>query len=258
MNQQIHALIFLLFSLVFISTAHAEPVKIIQVDIEVDGLDGDLLSNALNFMDINQRRNDKDLSAVIVLEMHKLAPKQISKSLKAYGYFHPSIKSDIKVIGDDYLAKYTIDLGKSIRLKTIDIKWLGAGANDKILQQQMSVFPAKEGDILDQQAYDKAKTDLLEKANEIGYPKAKSVEHRIEVDPADYSAIIYLHLDTGPLIYYGKITVQQDFLKPELIEGYIDIQSGQLFTPSSLLATQESISKSNYLVLLILNQSLRK
>jgi translocation and assembly module TamA len=217
-----------------------------SVEVVISGLKGEMLSNALGYLSLYQQRDNANLDATLIAELHREAPQQIADSLKPFGYFNPSIEGDLQQTESGFTARYQVEPGQPVRVKTVDVRWRGPGKDDAQLQKLLARFPAKPGEPLQQAAYDKAKTKLLERAARRGYPEAKAVQHRIEVDLKDNSAAILLHLDTGPLIRFGEVRVKQDFLDPQLVAGFIDLKPGMRFSPKLLLGMEEDLSQSDY------------
>ncbi len=79
-----------------------------------------------------------------------------------------------------------------------------------------------------------------------GYPKAKFIKSEWLIDLEKNSADLTLHMDTGPLYYFGDINFKQDFLDPELIQKYVTIEKGAPYSHEALLEFQQNLIASNY------------
>src|SRR5699024_2915158 len=68
----------------------------------------------------------------------------------------------------------------------------------------------------------------------------------IRVDPRSNTADVALVLDTGERYYFGKVDVEQDFLKPEFVRKFVPIKPGDPFDADRLVDLQLILSDTDY------------
>ena len=76
---------------------------------------------------------------------------------------------------------------------------------DVKLPHARKVFPLREGNVLNQVRYEKAKGEIRDKAQELGYLDSDFSVHRIEIFRSELKARIELVLTTGPQYRFGEI-----------------------------------------------------
>jgi len=209
--------------------------------VRIDGLEGAMLTNAERYVELFQRKNDPDLSARWRKELHADAPEQIREALQPFGYYSTEIESSLTEEKGDWIAVYKVTLGPPVRVSATDIRWLGPGAEQTVLQDAVRKFPLKKGDVFVHKTYEDGKIDLQDAAYEIGYVKVKLVKHEVRVNPEKNDATIYLELDTGPRYRFGTITLHQDIIDPGLLQQFVTLKQGEPYSNRELLKFQQSV-----------------
>jgi translocation and assembly module TamA len=216
------------------------------VDIKINGLDGEYKDNVLNYLDLEKRRENENFTVTWLKRLHAKAPDQIRAALEPFGYYNPNIDASLTEKDGKWLAVYDVDLGLPIKVSKVDVRLIGAGADEPILQQSVSTFPLNVGDILDHQRYDEGKSAIIEAASGYGYVKVKPEKAQVRVDRETSQAEIELVIDTGPRYYFGEVRIHQDFLDKDLIEDYIVIEPGEPYLNEDLLRFQQGLMASAY------------
>ncbi len=218
------------------------------VDIEIKGVEGQLLENIKGYLRIYQKRDDPHFNLQWLRFLHRKAPQDIRKALEPFGYFSPRIKSSLVKEGDDrWKAVYVVEPGSRVVVRQVDIKLSGQGKDDQDLRKLVSSFPLKPGDYLDQDLYEKAKKEMVQLALSKGFVDVRAETAKILVDPAKGTAIIRLHIDTGHKYYLGKIRFHQDFMDPGLLKRYLrEFHQGDIFTDTLLLEMQQELSNTGF------------
>ena len=221
----------------------AEP----RLKISVSGVKGELKTNIYANLSLQQRQaGGTVLDEQTIRRLHRKAEKEIRIALQPFGYYRPKISSRLEHTKDGWLASYRITPGPPIRISRLEITIHGAGANDPALQKWRSDYPLHKGDVLRQQAYEDAKSALLQLLQERGYLERKLERHQIRVDLKHYRAAIFLELDTGPRYRFGKVEFQQEILKEALLRQYLPFHPGDPYDADKLLELQRSLSNSGY------------
>jgi len=234
--------IFLLVMLIL-----AAPVAAAEkLDVKVSGIKGELLKNVHALLEIRKRRKDDKLNPQWIERLHEQAPQQIAEALHPFGYYAVDVRASLEQIDDGWRATYQIDAGPRTTIRTLDIRYLGAGSAQAQLESAAAGFEMRVGDALDHRRYEAAKERLLEAAQDLGYVKAKPAVAKTLVDPLAHSADMTLHIETGPRYYFGEVRFDQDFLDQELVDQFVSIEPGQPFDHAQLLAFQQGLQGTDW------------
>ncbi len=217
-----------------------------DLDVRIEGVKGDMLTNIEARLDILKHANDEKLDERWIRRLHASAPEQIRRALQPFGYYRPRIEASLTREDGKWLARYRVDPGKPVRLGHIDIRWRGPGARAAALTRAIADFPLKAGDVLDHKRWEEGKEGLLDAAYLSGYAKARIVESRALVDPDAGRADATLLLETGPLYHFGQVQVHQDFLDDELVAAYNTLKEGAVYSHDELLRYQQGLIASGY------------
>lgn len=217
-----------------------------SLKIKVLGVKGELKDNVLFHLDIVKQKDSDELSARWIKRLYGKGPEQIRAALQPFGYYNPVIDSSLNKVEDKWVAKFQIAAGAYVRVKSVDISWEGPGADNPDLTRGLDVYPLTIGDQLYHDKHEAGKEQLLDKAFNNGYAKAKIKHSQIEVDPDNNTAEITIVVDTGPIYYFGKVHFKQDFLDPDLLQHYNTIKTGSIYSYDALLELQQNLIASNY------------
>ena len=215
----------------------------LDVRITVKGLNGDLKTNVLAFLSVEQEKKRESLTPSRLRLLHKRATEEIRKALQPFGYFKPRVEGRLEQKDEIYWLTYQIEPGPQVRLGEVDFQVAGEGRNDPRVNTR---FPLSEGDALDQVAYEKAKQQLLADTVEAGYLNARYTKHQLQVDLERYSASIRLHLDTGVRFFFGEVHFLQDVMNPEFLNRYVRFRPGDPYSYEKLLTLQSNLIDSEY------------
>lgn len=215
----------------------------VEVKIEFQGLDSDQQKNVLLFLSLEQERQRPGLDGSRVRYLHQQAPDQIREALKPFGLFRPKIEADLEQQADQFIARYRVEPGTPVKLRSVNFQVMGEGQKDPLFAPGL---PFKVGDPLDQQAYDAAKSNFLSRAVEEGYLDAKYSEAEIQVDPDQDAASIRLTLETGRLYRVGELRWRQKVMDPAFLARYPDFKPGERYSQEKLTGLQSRLADSEY------------
>ena len=215
-----------------------------SVDVHLDGLKGDVKENVEATLSI--LNPGKEPSATAIRRLHARAPSEIRMAMEPFGYYAPTIRDTLIENGDDFKAEYRVAPGEPMRVDTLDIQVGGPGENDPGFRDLVQAFPMKPGDVLDHGVYSRGKLGFQARAAQDGYLDAAFDSSAILVDLAAYRASVVLHFNTGIRYRFGDIRLHQDALKPEMVQGYVQIKPGDLYELNRLLALQAHLAQGPY------------
>ena len=72
------------------------------------------------------------------------------------------------------------------------------------------------------------------------------MRHELDVDPANHVADARIELETGGRYEFGELRIEQDAVRPELLQGFIRFAPGQPFSQNQVRKTQFALEDSNY------------
>ncbi|MEM7017031.1 MAG: BamA/TamA family outer membrane protein [Pseudomonadota bacterium] len=224
--------------------------KEIKVEVELKGVDGELLTNVRAYLSVEQQKNHPQMTSRRIRRLHDQATSEIERALQPFGYYRPEISSELIVPEADsniWSARYVIEPGEPLRLTDVNFVMIGAGNDDQAMLDEVANFPLKTGDILAHALYEEGKRRLEGLAEERGYFQANFVEHKILIDRSIYNARIELTLDTGPRFCLGKIKfIQNNYQFDEsFLKTFIPFELGDSYTAEAVLKLHSRLAESN-------------
>ena len=217
-----------------------------QVQIQVQGVSGELLNNVLAYLSINAYKDAPNLNDALVEQMNARAPAEIKTALQPFGYYQAQVVSDLKQTESGWSVIYTVNPGAPVELRNVDITVSGPGKSDAAFTRYLAALPLKSGSQLNQPLYSQVKQRLLDIATHRGYLDAKYETSVLRVDPAAHWADVELHLDTGEQYYFGAVTFEQDFMDSKFLAQYVTFKPGDPYDGGKLLALEYALNDSGY------------
>ena len=231
----------LLLALLPAASGAAETIRIV-----IEGVDRALADNVRSYLSLTRYAERTDLTDTQVRRLADRAVDEAADALRPFGYYDPQVRS--RTVRDDatWIVRLRIKPGEPVLLGDVAIEVTGAGSEDGNLAQVIDASTVRSGARLDHPAWEKLKTDLLRTAIENGYLDAKLVTHVLEVDPPRRVADARLTLDTGGLYRFGKVTIEQDAINPEFLQGFVRFTEGKPFSGALVRSTQFALEDSYY------------
>lgn len=215
----------------------------LNLQIELEGVGGELKDNVQAFLEIYQERSNPDLRLSRLRYLHARAKRQIEQALQPFGYYRSKVESSLTQAGEKWTARYRIDPGPAIQVASVDYRLTGEGSDDPVFPPKFSL---QKGDELEQRRYDAAKKQLLEIAAEQGFLKARMETAEIRIDLQTYQAHIRLHFDTGRRFLLGQVNFEQDLLDQDFLHQYVEFVPGDPYDLSKILRLQGALLDSEY------------
>lgn len=232
-----------LFILIFSVTAHAAAP---QVDVQLQGVSGNLLKNVLAYLSINTYKDAPNLNDSLVARLNARAPQEIRSALEPFGYYQPTVKSNLEETPNGWSAHYLITLNEPVRVRTVDVEISGDGKDDPVFKKYLAMLPIKSGQQLNQPVYEQLKQRIQEIAAHRGYIDARFTESALRVDPQQHWADMILRFDTGPRYYFGGIIFVQNFMNASFLNQYVTFKPGDPYDAGKLLNLEYALNDSNY------------
>ncbi len=236
-------MVFLSFALL-VQAALAE----VPLEVEVQGVSGEVKKNVLSFLDIERLRKSPELNEEMMKSLFGRAPKEIQTALQPFGFYTPRISSRLIKKNGRWMVIFVIDPGQPARISKLDLRISGAGSKLPPFVYFRKTFPLKQGGVLDQQAYETSKQALQEIAANYGFLNATMPRHQILVYPDRHEAQVFLQFDTGPQFLFGDVTFIQSkkIFSEGFLRKFINFKKGAPFNSTELVAFQDALSSSGY------------
>ncbi len=218
----------------------------LELNVLVSGLDEKLTQHVQGHLDVYRALEDTELTVSRLHRYHRIAEKQIKTALQVYGYYEPTVSSELHQQDEQWMATYKVTPGVAMNISNLDIKIIGEGEQDPMLSAYLLKFPLQVGQPVHHPEYDKSRNELLRLAIERGFLDARMVKRELLIDLTQYTAAITLHLETGKRYYFGPVHMHQDFMDPEFVNRYIKFKQGEPYSPGKLLQLQRELSDSGY------------
>lgn len=237
-------MVFIFFSSVVLP-AEKQPVV-----IDFEGLAGLPLENAKRAVQVPpgllvNGKLDEALAGSFVRDV----PQKVREALEPFGYYQPEIKTLWEKIKDNrYHLKITVDTGSPIKVDSVQLNVVGQGETEKPILELIREFPLKNGDVLRQDTYEKAKDELIKRSVDLGYLQASFSTHKILITQKQLKADIELTLDTGPRFYFGDITFtgKGTASYPEnFLRRYLEFKKGDIFSYEQMAQTQANYAQAD-------------
>jgi translocation and assembly module TamA len=173
--------------------------------------------------------------------------KNLRESLEALGYYDISVAKSIDWSSDDcWKARFDVTLGDPVRLRVVSIEFTGEASDDAEFRRAAIEDQLKAGEILHHGRYESFKRSLLTAAQARGYFDAEFESSSVTVDPETNSADVELILKSGMRYRFAETAFTGGILRPELLRGYSDIQSGEPYNGRAVSRLYEALSGSGY------------
>jgi len=217
----------------------------VNVVLDAKELNTDQQKALLNNVSLYRLHESKFLTQDYVKSLYLKGIDEIKSNIQVFGYFKASVEATLDEKSDPWQAKYVVSPGPAMFVNQIDLQFSGDGDKDELLQRWKQNFPIKQGGILDQQAYESAKKDLMILLRERGYLKAVFQVSEIKVSLKGYSSLIRIYLETGPRYKFGPVTFKHDAFSSEFLSRFVPFTEGQDFDNNLLVEMQKNLSLSN-------------
>ncbi|MDH3265370.1 MAG: hypothetical protein OEM25_00260, partial [Gammaproteobacteria bacterium] len=174
------------------------------------------------------------------------ADKNIVEALQALGYYEPTISKQLSRSDDCWLARFDIQPGAPVRIRSAEFAVVGAADSDPLYRSRLLTPAPANGDILNHGLYDSFKSSMLRAAINSGYFDADFERSEVIVDRAAKTVDIRLQFNSGEKYQFGAVSFTDGILRQRLLKGYTDIKPGDPYTAKSINDLYEALNGSSY------------
>lgn len=215
-----------------------------RTELVVQGIDGELERNVRAFVALADEACDAE-DWLIRRRFRNLA-QEARKALEPFGYYEPIIETQLEFNDNCWRAELKIRPGEPVRYREVRFEISGDAANDAAFRTLPGRDALRPGNVLRHADYDGLKRRLQNLAADRGYFEARFESSRLDVWPAAGAADVSLQFDSGPRYRLGEIRIEQSFLDPAIVRGYIDLETGRPYDGAELAAAHRDLSESTY------------
>ncbi|MDH4032048.1 MAG: hypothetical protein OEU49_14445, partial [Chromatiales bacterium] len=218
--------------------------SMVVADLTISGLNEDLERNVRAFATIATEPCDAE--AWLVRRRFRTLESQVRKALEPFGYYRPEITSKLVLDAKCWEAEVAIDPGEPVVLREVDIRIDGPASSDPAFQELLRPASLASGNVLQHANYEALKKTLQIRAANRGYFEAQFSTSRMDVWPEQGVADVTLHFTSGPRYRLGEIRQNQEFIDPEIVLAYLDLEVGAFYDADDLARAYRDLSDSAY------------
>lgn len=224
----------------------AQQAAAVPLTVDISGIDGQLLTNVKGLTGIVTAARSKTVRPGHVYRLYEQAPEQIERALQPFGFYRPTVRSALDTESSPWKASFVVDSGPPTLVERLDVRISGEAEQDRAFQAALESLPLAEGDTLNHQAYERARTSLGLLAADRGYLDAVWDSSLIRVDLENDRSEIVLHMITGPRFRFGEVSIDHDWIDMDILEPHIGFGPGEPFDASYLRDLQSNLAGTTY------------
>jgi translocation and assembly module TamA len=217
-----------------------------SVAVQISGIGGKTLENVRNMTGLpaglieNGKVNEPLLDRFV-----DDVPARVQKALKPFGYYHATAETRLERVNDDYKLYVAVTEGPPVVLSRVGVTVEGPGAQAPPLLRAMRRFPLKQGDVLREDIYERAKNQLQSRAVDLGYLDADFPIHAVRIWTGENRAEIDLQLNTGQRYFFDGVSFAGGSAYPEaFVRRYLTFKPDDPFSYAQLGESQVNINNS--------------
>ncbi|MGC0153172.1 autotransporter assembly complex protein TamA [Chromobacterium vaccinii] len=199
-----------------------------------------------NNLELVSEQNDPDIDQGWLDSMIKSVPDDARKLLETEGYFNAKVEA-----AEDagHRVRIVVKPGEPVLIDDVVIRLNGDIRQEADYQQRLAqvleAWSLPMGAPYRQEDWDVSKRVVLRKVQADRFPRARIANSEARIDPASGRATLEVTVDSGPLIRFGKVTVNGLKRYPEkLALGMADFNPGSPYQQDKLLAYQSALDQS--------------
>ena len=190
--------------------------------------------------EINQYHN---LTPWLVKKIHEKIPELITQACQPYGYYHPSITSEMNQVNHDFFANYRVELGDAMQVTASKIDGIEA-----ILPHLSGekAYQLNFGHNCDSLKYSEAKTSLIEDIAVLGYVNAQITQSKMLVNLDQNTCEVNITIDPGIKYDLGHIQWHNHYIASDFLDQYINFKAGTPYDRQLISDLRNNLIKSGY------------
>ena len=222
-----------------------------RAEMNVDGLDDRQAANVMAMSPL--ATTGCDSARWRIERLFRDADREIITALRALGYYEPRISKSLRWSDDCWHADFTIDPGKPVRLRNVDVQLEGDAAGDPAMLARGKALRPAAGDVFDHGEYTDFKASLLRAATNSGYFEAEYEVSEVLINKEERTADLSMRLQSGTRYRFGEVSFTSGILRERLLQGYVDIEPGDKYSSQTINELYEALNGSGYFASVSIN-----
>jgi translocation and assembly module TamA len=215
-----------------------------QAAVEITGIEGELLANALAYIGLDEE--PCDTAEWRIEQQFRAAPEDIRSALQAYGHYDALVRGELTRTETCFEARFTVAPGEPVRLRNVQVELAGAAAADPAFAEARDQAALRSGEPLHHGRYEQLKRRWSDLARDRGYAGAMFLASTIDVYVEERAADVVLRFDSGPRYRFGRVAFDQEVLTDRLIRSYVPFRSGDPYDTRQLTNLYVALADSGY------------
>ena len=225
--------------------------------VEFIGVDGEIKDNIARSVRLVSRLNSDEY--VSDGERRRLQGRVVGEALKAvepFGYYRAKVTRVFTA--PKRVLRYNVELNEPVTIRSLTIE-VNEGQTDIAPEflDWVQRFPLKQGEQLQQPAYEAAKKELQAIALRLGYFDANYVKSEIHITQERLNADITLRFQSGPRYTVNGIefdwrfdqaddTKTRRLIEGDVLDALISVKDGSAYDLDALGQTQRNLAATPY------------
>lgn len=216
-----------------------------RVEVQLDGIDGELQTAALGAVELQQYEN-REVSKAQVRRLYRRAEGQIKDALEPYGYYNAKVDGELVNEGENFRAILHVAAGQPVKVTELSIGVEDEARKLRAVRSAVSAFSPQKGQRLDHAAYERSKAAIHASLFSVGYLDAELAIHRVEVERASNTAKIELEWKLGPRYRFADTNFEGGQFGDNFMQRFIPWDVGDYYSQDKLLELQQRLFDANY------------
>ncbi len=221
-------------------------------EVRIDGISDIERQNVRAFLSISRldKKQRAALTEARLAFLLRKAPAEVQIALEPFGYYDPKVTVQSNETGSGNkrgtVVVLTIDPGKPVRVRNLDLAIAGDGGEDRYLQRDLERFTPAVDVVFVHPLYEESKSRLSRRLNERGYFDAELGDHRVEITRAQQAADITLNWTSGPRYAIGAARFSDAQIRQSLLDQIVHWTPGEPYHQGKLLKLQQRLTDLDY------------
>lgn len=218
--------------------------SLVRGELQIEGVNDEIARNVQNYIALANEPCDAE--AWLIRRRFRTVEAEIKAALEPFGYYDPIIEKTLALDEPCWRATVTIDVGKPVILRKVDISLsvpVEGAADFSDIRSGTTLVPGTQLRHADYQAL---KESLQVRAAERGYVEAQFTKNVIDIWPDEQSADISLQYESGARYDFGEISIEGDFLESSLVRAFLEFDTGNPYDSRLLNQAYNDLSLSGY------------
>lgn len=213
--------------------------------VQLNGVRGELRDNVMAHLSLDNA--PCEAPSWRLRRLMRKADAEVREALEAFGYYNSVIGIERAAAeGGCWLVVIDIDAGAAVQLRSVDVSIEGDAVFDPAFQRLQRRPPLRSGAQLDHALYERYKKAFGDLARQRGYFGSSFIESRIDIHAGQDLADVTLHWDSGPRYRFGPVTFDQEVVRSDLVERFVDFEPGDPYDGSRVAGLYDALLGTGY------------